>query len=107
MKNFTLSRTVAIVAAILMTVAVKAADFVVDGISYDITDKNGKVVAVVAGATKYTGSITIPATVTNDGTTYTVKNIGSHAFDNCTDLTSVSLGSNIECIGYSAFSGCI
>ena len=86
----------ALVAVILTTVGVKAADFVVDGISYNITDKNGKIVAVVAGSTKYTGNVTIPGTVTNNETTYTVKAIGSYAFQNCKDLTSVSIENSIE-----------
>ena len=106
MKNFTLTRLAAFVAVVLMNIGVQAADFVVDNIAYDITDDKGKVVAVVAGSSKYTGSVTIPATVTSGGTTYTVKRIGNYAFENCTDLTSVTLGSNIEQIGYRAFRNC-
>ena len=106
MKNFTLTRLTALVAAVLMSIGVYAADFVVDNIAYDITDDKGKVVAVVAGNTKYTGSVTIPATVTYGGTTYTVKRIGNYAFEECTDLTKVVLGSNIEQIGYRAFRHC-
>ena len=100
------TRLTALVAILLMGLGAQAAGFIANGITYDITDQTGRVVAVVAGDTKYTGSINIPATVTNGGTTYTVKRIGNYAFENCTDLTAVTLGSNIEQIGYRAFRNC-
>ena len=106
MKKFTLKRLAAMTVVAWMSLSTQAADFVVGNISYDITDDKGKVVAVVAGSSKYTGSVTIPATVTSGGTTYTVKRIGNYAFEDCTDLTAVTLGSNIEQIGYRAFRNC-
>ena len=90
----------------LVTMGSKAYDFSVDGIYYNITDKNGKVVEVTSGDTKYSGSVTIPATVSNDGTTYTVAKIGTRAFKQCTNLESVTLGSKVETIGLEAFCYC-
>ena len=106
MKKFTLKRLAAITAVLWMSLSTQAADFVVGNISYEITDNSGRVVAVVAGQSKYTGNVTIPATVTNGGTTYTVKRIANYAFEDCTDLTAVTLGSNIEQIGFRAFRNC-
>ena len=106
MKKFTLKRLATITAVLWMSLSTQAADFVVGNISYEITDNSGRVVAVVAGQSKYTGNVTIPATVTNGGTTYTVKRIGNYAFEDCTDLTAVTLGSNIEQIGFRAFRNC-
>ena len=40
---------------------------------------------------------------TND---ISVKNIGSYAFEGCSGLKSISIGSNVETIGDSAFYGC-
>ncbi len=40
------------------------------------------------GYTKPEGVLTIPATVTNSGTTYSVTKIGEYAFDGCSGLTT-------------------
>ena len=49
------------------------------------------------GYTKPTGAVSIPSTVTNNGTTYSVKYIGNYAFAGCTGITSVSIPSSIIC----------
>ncbi len=49
------------------------------------------------GYTKPTGSLSIPSTVTYNGTTYNVKYIGDYAFAGCTGLTSVTIPSSIIC----------
>ena len=54
----------------------------------------------------YSGSVTIPATVKHGGNTYSVVAVGQAAFSDCTELTSVTFGSNIASIGISAFEGC-
>lgn len=54
----------------------------------------------------YEGEITIPASVTYEGTTYQVTSIGPEAFYNCTGLTSVSIPASVTSIASSAFSGC-
>ena len=48
----------------------------------------------------------IPDTVVNNGTTYTVTNIGQNAFKNCTSLALTSLPSGLTTISSSAFNGC-
>ena len=49
------------------------------------------------------GDITIPATVTSDGTTYWVTSIGYHAFGYCFRLTSVTIPGSVTSIGDGAF----
>ena len=39
----------------------------------------------------YSGTITIPATVTHEGVEYSVTKIGDDAFKNCNSLTSVTI----------------
>ena len=56
---------------------------------------------------EYTGSITIPETVTYNGTTYSVIRIGRDAFYKCTGLTSITIPNSVTSIGYSAFYDCI
>ncbi len=57
-------------------------------------------------SSKYTGSITIPATVTSGGTTYNVTSVGYWAFGNCSGLTSITIPNSVTSIGNSAFYGC-
>ena len=87
-----------------------AHDFEVDGIYYLI---NGNNVTVTYKGTsyndysdEYSGSVTIPATVTYGGTTYSVTAIGSSAFYNCNGLTSIVIPNSVTKIGDSAFNNC-
>ena len=58
------------------------------------------------GYTKPTGSLTIPSTVTNGGTTYSVTSIGNYAFYECTSLTSVVIPNSVISIGKYVFHNC-
>lgn len=94
--------------------------------------KYGKGVVAVCGINKdkKITNLTIPATVSNAGTTYkvfridanafsgnkalksvtigkNVRDIRSNAFSDCEKLTKVTFGSNVESIGDDAFNGCI
>ena len=82
-----------------------AYDFEVDGIYY-FTAGNMAVVTYGDGYNSYHGYVTIPANVTHDGTTYQVMAIGSHAFDDCSDLTGVDIPATVTTIGQNAFYRC-
>ena len=83
-----------------------AYDFEADGIYYGITSATDKTVEVVSGYAKYSGDVTIPATVTYDGITYRVTSIGKHAFYDCISLASIVIPKGVTSIGEWAFSGC-
>ena len=83
-----------------------AYDFEADGIFYNITSSTKLTVAVTYGTTdnnSYSGDVVIPATVENEGTTYSVTSIGSYAFYQCTGLTSIEIPSSVTRIGDNAF----
>ena len=91
-----------------------AYDFEVNGICYNILDATAMTVEVTypndsqpntSSGSKYKGNITIPATVSNDGTEYKVTAIARYAFYGST-ITSVTIGNNVETIGNAAFYNC-
>ena len=97
--------------ALVATTALWAHDFVVNGIYYMIL--NGSKVAVTyrgssysSYSNEYSGSVTIPSSVTYNGTTYSVTSIIYYAFYGCTGLTSITIPNSVTSIGSSAFSGC-
>lgn len=51
----------------------------------------------------YSGSVTIPSTVTYNETTYDVTSIGDYAFERCKSLTSVTIPESVTSIGDYAF----
>ena len=96
--------------AIVATSTLWAHDFEVDGIYYNILSDT-TVEVTFRGSEydlydEYSGSVTIPSIVTNNGKDYFVTIIGSCAFKNCSSLASVVIGNNITNIEDESFSGC-
>jgi len=60
----------------------------------------------VSGPTLVKGSITLPSTAEYEGVTYVVTQIGEHAFQNYTGITSVTLPKTLSNIEKEAFAGC-
>lgn len=81
-------------------------DFTVDGLHYNVMSPTTvEVIAPKEG--KYSGAITIPATVKNGENTFQVTAIGDNAFQKATDVTSVKLPlKNLTSIGAYAFNDC-
>jgi hypothetical protein len=100
-------------AALLCSIAVQAYDFKVDSICYQITSEEELTVAVTyQGSTylfdenNYSGSLTIPATVTNDGKAYKVTSIAAGAFYNCKNITDITIPNSVTRIEDMSFFGC-
>ena len=95
--------------------SVSEADFqnvCIDGVYYQLVC-DGHTARVMNSAflessqgASYSGEVVIPATVNHEGITYSVTAIAPYAFDFCQLLTSVTLGSNMQSIGYRAFGFC-
>ena len=90
-----------------------AHDFTVNGIYYKkLYSGSTSVKVTYRGSTyseysnEYSGSITIPSTVTYSGTTYNVTSIDERAFYECSGVTSVTLPTSITSIGQYAFFLC-
>ena len=98
---------------LLCSLAASAHDFEVDGIYYNITSEEDLTVEVTYRGSyydsyynEYKGTVTIPSTVTYDGTTYGVTSIGDFAFYYCSSLTDITLPEGVTSIGYCAFADC-
>ena len=79
-----------------------AYDALIDGICYTFSGDN----AEVTSGSYYRGTIVIPSSVTYEGKKYSVTNIGSSAFRNCVELTSVTIPNSVTSIGNHAFYKC-
>ena len=97
----------------LMPLVASAHDFEFNGIYYNITSEADKTVEVTfrgddydSYTNEYSGSITIPATVTHNGVEYSVTSIGSSAFDGCSSLTAITIPESVTSIGTYAFGDC-
>lgn len=66
----------------------------------------GTSATVVKGEEKYSDNVIIPATVSNEGTDYSVIAIGDFAFSDCGDLISITLPPTLLSIGKYAFAHC-
>ena len=76
---------------------------------YNIVNGSAQVTYQNSSSPSYsnlTGALTIPSSVTYNGTTYTVTSIGNYAFRYCTGLTSVTIPNSVTSIGDYAFYGC-
>ena len=110
MKRTYLKQLLATILLLCSSVA-SAHDFEVGGIYYNITNATAKTVEVTCKGSdsneylnEYSGEVTIPATVTYNGITYSVTSIGDYAFYACEDLQTVLLPNSIESIKRGAFS---
>ena len=107
-KHFLLTVTM-----LLCSTFIFAHDFEVDGIYYIVTSSADKTVRVTyrgpyydSYSNEYYGSVTIPESVTYNGTTYSVTSIGYDAFYRCYGLTSVTIPNSVTSIGDAAFYYC-
>ena len=84
----------------------------IDGIWYNLVSKAKQAEVTFKGDNswdyeEYSGSITIPATVTYEGVDYSVTSIGDEAFYYCSSLTSITIPEGVTSIGSHAFEGCL
>ncbi len=107
-----MKKSILLLFAALLPLVANAHDFEFDGIYYNITSEEAKTAEVTYKGDNpykggwYSGSITIPATVTYDGVAYSVTSIGEEAFSKCSSLTAINIPEGVTSIGSGAFYGC-
>ncbi len=104
---------VVLLALVLCNTPLFAHDFEVGGMYYHIMSDTDKTVEVTYRGSKYnsytneySGTVTIPESVTYSGSTYSVTSIGEFAFNDCSSLTSVEIPNSVTSIGSMAFYRC-
>ena len=89
----------------LLPLAAYADAVEIDGIYYDLNAENNTA-EVKSNPNKYSGSVVIPSKVTYENNTYDVTSIGHSAFEECTELISISIPNGVTSIGIDAFYRC-
>ena len=99
--------------AALLPLVASAEKVEIDGIWYNLYSDESQAEVTYKGDRswdydEYSGSITIPATVTHNGVEYSVTSIGEEAFYGCSSLTAINIpeGSQLASIGDEAFEDC-
>ncbi len=91
----------------------RAADFSEGGFYYNILDADAQTVEVTwggesetSGTASYTGEVSIPETVTHEGTTYSVTTVGTYAFYACEGVTKMTIPASIVLVREFPFQYC-
>ena len=106
-----MKRYLSILFVALLPLVASAHDFEVDGIYYNITSNTEAEVTFKGSSydqysNEYSGSITIPATVTHEDVNYSVTSIGEWAFSYCSSLKAITIPEGMTSIGDDAFYNC-
>lgn len=97
------------VVLLLCSTSLFAHDFEVGGVYYNIMSSADFTAEVTYRggeyyeSNEYSGSVTIPESVTYNGNAYRVSGIGTYAFRDCTGLTSIEIPNSVTSIGNQAF----
>ena len=95
----------AILLCLFSSLPLLAYDVKVNGIYYSINELS-KTATVTFGDDKYSGSINIPSSFTNNGVSYSVTALGLNAFYSCSTLENITIPNSVINIDPQCFMGC-
>ena len=104
-----MKKLILLFAVLCISVSTWGYDFAVDGIYYAITSSTAPYKVEVShdtGSNSYSGTVTIPSSVTYNSISYSVTSIGSYAFAISTGLNTVNIPTSVDSIKTWAFYGC-
>ena len=81
-------------------------EFTVNNLKYKVTDNTANEVELTGYATKPTGKLYIPTSLTYGSKTYLVTGIKNDAFYGCSEITEVTIPTYVKSIGMRAFYEC-
>ena len=84
-----------------------SASVIIDGIYYNLNSDTKAAEVVYRAQYKYRGDVVIPSSVSYEGVDYSVTAIGSKAFSDNNELSSITIPNSVTTIGEEAFSLCI
>ncbi len=101
----TIKKQILFLAMMLLPMVAGAETVEIDGIYYELVSKikEATVTNKPSGYGYYSGKVVIPATVTYEGTEYSVTSIGEYAFGSSSGLTSITIPNSVTSIGSEAF----
>ncbi len=96
---------------VLIALPASARDFEYEGITYTVIDEDARTCMTKAGSYDTSGNyvqgdVVIPSIALDDSIQYTVIEISSSSFNNCKELTSISIPNSVTSIGELAFVNC-
>lgn len=102
-----MKKIILLLAVFVMPLLSFAYDVEIDGIYYNLNDKNheAEITYKDTNYRTYSGNFIIPETINYNNCIYTITSIGKHAFTSST-ITSIKISSKILSIGEYAFSFC-
>ena len=103
-----MKKSILLIALMLLPLVASAEEVEIDGLWYNL-DTNEKTAQVIQykNNVKYSGDVVIPETVTDEeAILYSVTSIGTWAFTECRDMTSIEIPSSVKNINGHAFQNC-
>ena len=91
---------------VMMSLTANAYDAEINGIYYNFSGSKAIVTYRDSQYSSYSGSVTIPESVSYNGQTYSVTDINGWAFAYCFDLNSITIPNSVTSIGDFAFQYC-
>lgn len=101
------SRLFLLITTLLTAAGIHAQEFSSSYLTFSVTDATAKTAEVTGHSLDTPAVAEIPASVSYEGTDYTVTSIGKKAFANYVQLSQISIPNSVEIIGDRAFFGCM